>query len=1001
MATNKSYELNIFQSSIIQQCKIYKRKNGQEHNITYWLSKNDTIQVYQVIDSKPNLIRQVNKVFQNYNEEVTDINICGMKFFDDLDKVVLFGRDVYSVIPLSKIFDSQSTYINCKDLGSSVVSCTYWVTDVELCGNKSYVLTCYNEILIYELTTFKLLLRVKQNKLSSISYKGYLKLKNKELIVVSPSVLNGCLLWSYNIEKDEITDLYKLADNSHQGIIFDACIDNDYRFLITCSDDRSINLFDFKTGGLLQKLYGHVSRVWKVKFMYNDDERSLWGIISCSEDSKFVTWKLEKNELVLKKHESHEVTQIKNCWNLDYYKNQVLSCGNDGRVKLTFININEEAPAKSLKIELKKREMIKEVINVDEDEYIILSNSGNNLYTISPDNTTDATCDEIEIENFVKIISLNHNRMFLAIDKKNTIIILQKTNKINKIKEFLISDVTKILSLIVVSNIKDNKIEFILDSPNKNDNFILYSFDFELLEIKKLFSYSKMVNDSNQPLTVTSGYYRRFDQCLMVGTLNGKIICYVKDQFLKCIAFGEGAINTISETHLQMEEKHSLLLVSTRFQYGLLNAELTLKAFSNLTTSKIDNIKYISGSGFIMNTIKDGYFLEVNESKNMILSQHKLPNNLKTVFTENNKWVLCVYTNDGSSHIEIHKIRSQKDILVHEGTHGRETRCITVLEDDGNTVSFVTGSEDTTLKMHEFNRSDNPCTNSQLMTYRGHVSGLQTSGKIKFMNGKELFLSTSAKEELFMWSFNSVVDTVTNIKSLYMNLVSKLPTTKDLKKKKNHVNNIELRVTCFCFDSKRNILYTCYSNSMIRSWKVDCNNSNTDYKVHFINEYFYKKCSIFDCVLMNEYLVLGTSEGMLVSYKIEGQKLELKDCLKTHQNGIMCIENIKDDFLITGGDDNAISMTKLDKLTGIFETKYEVKNASNSAISSVKKITDDKFIFTSIDQLIGIYEMNYSNNTLNKQKIFFTNIADTQSIDTTKNLILIGGLGLSIYKELI
>lgn len=1000
MSTDKSYDLNVFQSSIIQQCKIFKKKNEKEHNLTYWLSKNDAVHIYQVINSKAILIKKISKVFQNYNEEVSDINICGMKIFDELDKVVLFGRDVYTIIQISTIFASHDTHLECKDLGSHVFSCKYWITDVELCGNESFVLTCYNEILIYDLTTFNLLNRVKQTKLSSISYKGYLKLKNKELFVVSPSVLNGCLLWTYDIEKSKKVDLYKLDDDSHQGIIFDACIDNDYKFLVTCSDDRSINLYDFNTGKFLQKLYGHVSRVWKVKFIYKGNGKSLWGILSCSEDCKFITWKFEKDYMNLKKYGSHEVTQIKNCWNVDYYDNQVLSCGNDGRVKLTFINI-DELPAKSLKINLKKREIIKEVINVDEDEFIMMTNNGNNLYSICANSLTEVTYDDIKIDSFVKIISLNHRKMFFAFDKGNNLILLQKTNRIKKIKEIFIPDITKILSLILVSQIKNNKVMFILDSPNKNDNFILYYFDFELLEIKKLCGYSKVMKDGKQPIVVTCGYYRENDQWLTIGTLNGKLISYYNYNISKCINFSDNAVTTITETVLKSEAKDPLLLVSARFQYGLINAELTVKAFSNNTTSKIENIEYSSTSGFVMNTIKDGYFLEINESKNMILNQYKLPENLKTVFSGNNKWMTCVYTKNGSSYIEIQKLRNQKDILIHEGTHGRETRCISVLEDDGDRVSFVTGSEDTTLKLHTFSRSSNPCANSQLMTYRGHVSGLQTSGKIKLMNGKELFLSTSAKEELFMWSYNSVLDKVSNTKSPYMDLVCKLPTTRDLKKSKSYNNNIELRVTCFSFDSKRNILYTCYSNSMIRSWLIHCCNNSTKYKVTLINETFYRKCSIFDCILMNEYLVLGTSEGMLVSYKIEGENLQLKDCFKTHQNGIMSIENIKDDLLVTGGDDNAISLTKLDRSTGIFEKIYKVKSAANSAVSNVMKTSDDTFIFTSIDQLVGTYTIDFSNNRLNKQKKFFTNIADTQSIDISGDLILIGGLGLSIYKGVI
>jgi len=67
----------------------------------------------------------------------------------------------------------------------------------------------------------------------------------------------------------------------------------------------------------------------------------------------------------------------------------------------------------------------------------------------------------------------------------------------------------------------------------------------------------------------------------------------------------------------------------------------------------------------------------------------------------------------------------------------------------------------------------------------------------------------------------------------------------------------------------------------------------------------------------------------------------------------------------------------------------------------MQRIKDDVFIFTSIDQLVGTYQIDYPNKTLKEIKKFYTNIADTQSIDVSKNLVFLGGLGLSIYKDLI
>ena len=993
---------NVFHSSIIQQCRIYPWNINSTPVLTYWLCKNDTIQIYKVCDSKPILIKEVNKVFQNYNNEVTDINICGLKIFDDLDKVVLFGRDVFTILSISNILNSSDIYIESKNAGFKVVKCTYWITDIEMTLKECYVLTCYNEILIYNLEEFKLLNRVKQNKVNSISYKGYLKLNNDELVVVSPSVLNGCLVWKYNTTNSKVEYMYKLADDAHYGIIFDTCVDNNYKFLITCSDDRSINIYDYKTGDLLQKLYGHVSRVWKVKFIYKGDSKDLWGIISCSEDCKFITWKFDKSKTNLTKHSTHEVTHIKNCWNIDYYDNQVLSCGNDGRVKLTFIDIEDKSTSRTLKINLNKKEMIKDMIRINNEEYVLLSNNGN-IFTIGANDLTNVTSDGIKINSAFKIININYKNMFLSIDKSNKICLFEKSTTIKKLKEIIINDVSKILSLVLVSDIVQNKFEFILDSPNKNDDFILYSFDLLELEITKLFTYSKTTSHQKIPLTITCGYYNCKDESLLVGTLNGKLLHYFKDELVKYKPHNENneAIISITSTKLKSEDDKQFVLVSTRFQYNLFSLDLSLNAFSNISTSKIENIDYSSTDGFVITTIKDGCYLKFSESKNFTMNQYKMQNNIKASFTGEKNWFAYVYVSNNESYVKIESINSKNDLLIHEGTHGRETRCLTILDENDLNISFVTGSEDTTLKLYSYDKLHNSFESKHTMTYRGHVSGLQTSGKIELGCGKKLFLSTSAKEELFFWSFNNVVDETTKSSDVYLNLECRLPTTKDLKKDKNAINNIELRVTCFCFDSKNNILYTCYSNSMIRSWKIDFDKSTNEYKITITNEIFYKQCSIFDCTLMSGYLVLGTSEGILVSYKINDYKLELSDCLNVHQNGIMSIEKMKDDYLITGGDDNAIALTSIDSSTGIFTILNQATNVSNSAITNVQRIKDDEFIFTSIDQLVGTYQIDYPNKTLKEIKKFYTNIADTQSIDVSKNLVFLGGLGLSIYKDLI
>ena len=94
---------------------------------------------------------------------------------------------------------------------------------------------------------------------------------------------------------------------------------------------------------------------------------------------------------------------------------------------------------------------------------------------------------------------------------------------------------------------------------------------------------------------------------------------------------------------------------------------------------------------------------------------------------------------------------------------------------------------------------------------------------------------------------------------------------------------------------------TVYSDSNIKIWQFDL-----DSGFHLLKSWFYSTCCILNCqFLNNHYLLISTTDGCVTIYDIATAKPVAKE--KLHQSGVKAI-SIHQDYLITGGDDNAITV---------------------------------------------------------------------------------------------
>jgi WD40 repeat protein len=208
-------------------------------------------------------------------------------------------------------------------------------------------------------------------------------------LVASGTAFGDIILWSchFDLEKQQVTNVMThYIFQAHEGSVFDVQISESlqqgtlggtHRVLASCSDDRTIRLWDIsdlncespsmtdiqrQTGlgsidqsniyapPLLSKASGHISRVWMVRFLWDqkgtedhesETRNSPPAVASFGEDGSCITWKVEtvtdRND-----HSTHVLRQTrvlpihagKNIWSATIHNGRGATGGADGLIVL-------------------------------------------------------------------------------------------------------------------------------------------------------------------------------------------------------------------------------------------------------------------------------------------------------------------------------------------------------------------------------------------------------------------------------------------------------------------------------------------------------------------------------------------------------------------------------------------------------------------------------------------------------------------------------------------
>ncbi|KOG96137.1 tRNA (34-2'-O)-methyltransferase regulator RTT10 [Saccharomyces eubayanus] len=955
------------------------------------------------------------------------------------EEVLAYGARSISVVRFEDILKNESL-VDSEKINSD------WVTNGEFSsdGSQVYLLTCYNKVLICDLSCEVLSTKSLRGE-RSILYSGMIKVFAPDKVYISAgTVMGGIIIWDLFSE----TKIHNLL--GHEGSIFYVTLSNNGSFVASCSDDRSIRLWDLDTGEELSVGWSHTARIWNLKFFDNDTK-----LISVSEDCTCRVWTVmesQKNITELSISNIYDVHLSKNIWGVDVKEDDMIAVtsGNDGRLKLIDLlhlerhgdeetSFNLDEISQQLDIVFDKNETIKGFQGFSFG-IVIITSLGKILQFR---NTTKQWKLLLTDENFVAYSITNgiqaQNIVVFSNNKKDILLIRFSENgdEVMHVEQHHTTELSKTNNCLV-TEYDEHSFLLTLESPNPRDKLLCLEIDFQDLKIKTKHCFNKPENFASSCLASFQNFVlvgSRFSTLAIFNLLNDddepfiirrlcpgdtttsiKFVENKNDSTVFSVTNRDGYYDFIELTKSNCESPHP------QFSYKILHSNKMMKGF-------LEGAFFNSNGEYITYGFKSSLFYLYNETNCYELAS-------EVCGGAHRQWKLN-NVNDGhilmyikSSRLHLRKMyHSVFPETLEKGIHGREIRDISICpgasaDTDGNFKGghiFCTASEDTTIKLGYFDNKTGRIRN--FWTQRKHISGLQ---RCRFINEK-LMISASAREELFLWELNDKYD-----KRPYVTIRQTLPTS---------TNNPDLRImdfdVKFVSQSGDFILVTVYSDSAIKIWYY----KEEENKFELITEGRYKTCCIFNVALValkNQlFVVISPTDGYVVIYNvteyvpftIDVTSGDLADNkldtvvsglpmpvlqLQVHQSGIKSLDYVVDTMrtsaaILTGGDDNGLGLSylTLDAVnTPALKASDFIDSAASSTITSGILINGgEEAITTSVDQIVRAWKITEGKLTLADEK--YTTVADTGSLDIISNndntefdkTLLIGGVGLSLWRK--
>lgn len=925
----------------------------------------------------------------------------------DNGKIALAGGRSLAVTEIG-----NQNEIHEKSINEWIVACEF------LEESRLLILTSHNEVLKVniESTNFSVEEKIHCDE-KSILYSGSIKITNSgKIYVAAGTVMSGVMIW--DLESREI--LHVLT--AHEGSIFGVKISGDGKYIVSCSDDRSVKLFEFESGKVLATGWGHGSRIWSLEFVSTSNNSV--SIFSTGEDCTARLWKYENgNEILIQAHLWDHCHLGKHIWSGDVDSETLgasVTGGADGKLRVHDIsglesgvsNFSPEKVIQQTGAKFEKKEIFKQFAVLP--NALIMVTSFGQVVTYLESTHQWARFELTQTEQ----LTIKQSGMLQSFPLLNAAAIFtslgdmlcfnfSESGEINHL-EWIKDDAEprKVINVLVAEDSKRSDYYALLHCPNPNVPFELRKLSLingNLAVAKSV----QLCRPDPKVFIPTSAHFNTKTQWFLVGSrhanfavynLNGE--SYQLPLLVRKVCPGD-TVTSISSVHAL--ENHLIALLTVRdgtYVYLSIRNEDKFE-FEVVVQNKVS--RGVIEGGFVQNNdlylygFRSSAFYLWNETKQIEIDHHVCGGaHRQWKFVQGRNTGTFAYFKNNDLILKNFKLRfeaSEYGLLI-EGTHGREIRGLSispVTEADG-TKLVATASEDATVKLSKLHKSGNI---TPLWTLNNHISGLQT---IEFLD-HEYLVSSAANEELLIWKLSRHGNLFTTIVEH-----ARLESSEEFP---------DLRIMDFSSISMNGGFWVAaaYSNSQIKIFYYnkaekqftlcveDTYSTFCILNVHFIQKYG------------QSYLVTGTTDGYVTIWDVTS-KLSTSGVSKLnnpvvhqqlHQSGIKALSVSETDNstkIVTGGDDNALilSEVKFEPEVTLLVLSFQ-EEAASATITSLSLTDSHKVVATSVDQIVRVWNIA---ETLKLESASYTTVADTGCSDTTeiegKKFSIVGGAGLGIWE---
>lgn len=922
--------------------------------------------------------------------------------------LVLWGGRSFVILSVNDFMDEE---IRPKRLYDWITYAEFALNNVN--GVFVYIQTAHNTIL-----SISKQLRVVNSSACeerSILYSGtILPLPEGDALIAAGTVLGGVVVW-------------RLSDKTvshnfthHEGSIFGVRFSEDGKYLVSCSDDRSIRLWCLETGKELAVGWGHLARIWDLHFIGNDT------IVSVSEDCTAKVWGVQGTKLVCS--QTFEGHLGRNTWagSINYDEKVLATGGSDGRVRLWDLNQLDSIEQSRLVWDLSdatdnvsKNEAFKEYVYVGKT-LLVATSSGRAFALRNKNDWTELS--DLKLDVYSHLTGWKEDGLACTCTRNGTVNILdlENFNQLQAVKLDFLGKVSRVLPFKV-----GGQCLFLTETQHPNDPFIVRCVGAD--------------NESHlQPprsFQATSIFYEPNFDLLVLGSRYGAVAAYkidfsrsAEDRIEAVFCYRRIMSDDTVTSIVDLNGKGALQLTSRMGHYasvrltegpeGIFMEKLTI---SKIQQGTIEGCKIVNGC-LLFYGFRNLLFFVWNETEQYEILNEKCGGAHRNWYIDvsdsDERDIQLLYTKAGKiTMLNCQNPGKFSGTLLERGTHGREIRDVSISPRhyDGFRV-FATASEDTCVNLGTLSATGEV---NYHCTQRQHVSGIQSG---KYTPDGRFYLSSGAMEEFIVWKVE-VVDG-----KVYSYSIATLPTSTDVP---------DLRIMDFALESlgcsDKYLLATVYSDSTIKIWVMDLGASKN--KFTLLSSGTYRTCCLLNCdiliVASNCFLAVSSTDGhlaiwnlkaILESNQIQVTSGELQsrpteytavtlpdyiERLQIHQSSIkssIYLQATDSSILhVSGGDDNALAVSSIEFENSAVSAKKvsSIENAHSATIVGVTKISEHELVTTSVDQNVKKWTID-TNNKISLAESKYTTVADTGPIDSTQfnnsTVILFAGSGLSAWK---